>query len=269
MSPQRTPQNVRVYKSVTGSNDKELRRRVDISQRWVTLLRNSSLRRTAAELAYKTMYLPSVSYVIETTTLTERECHEITAPAVASFLSALGYNTRLGKLVYIAIRTIQQEAGTAAPILLHPEVPLHYVQHGWIMQIREFLRRTNSRIHLNPGDHPTLYRQHDKYIMDELRPLVHSTKTLRQLNYCRVWLQVIRLSDITNANGTHLETRWLNPTTQPLESKHIWPQQGKPIAKFWAQWRRWLVTAFCHTQSLRLRRPLAEWTTPWPHQDRP
>lgn len=82
-----------------GTNSLEYERRLAISLKWADTLRHSTLRRTDVEIAYKTMYLPSVGYAIETTTLSRSECDTITRPALQAFLSALGYNRHLSRAV--------------------------------------------------------------------------------------------------------------------------------------------------------------------------
>jgi hypothetical protein len=97
---------------------------------------------------------------------------------------------------------------------------------------------------------------------------------LYRLNQCRLYLQVSRLSDITNIAGKRLYThilslhRDLSPTTQPIypTSKLQWPRQPKPGPKVCRLWAHTLNHTYLHAGG-SLRQPLGPWITPADERD--
>jgi hypothetical protein len=120
------------------------------------------------------------------------------------FRRHLLHQTELGRQILIDLAWIQQEAGSALPILEHTHINLDYIADGWILGIRRFLQSVTAEIKLNNIPSPQTYRQGDAYIMDTFRENGIPTNELRKLNRCRLYFQVARVSDITNIAGTHL-----------------------------------------------------------------
>lgn len=107
--------------------------------------------------------------------------------------------------------------------------------------------------------------------------MVKSPKQQKQMNQCRLYLQVLRLSDICNGAGDELlpeatkpsyRTRTNNATT--LE----WPRQELPPAESWKTWTKVLRQLFLidktgQLRSYRLTRHLGYWLktedTTWQH----
>jgi hypothetical protein len=151
-------------------------------------------------------------------------------------LRHLLHNTELGKQIQIDIAWIQLEAGISHPILENTQLDLDYLQDGWVIGIRRFLKTVDAEVHLPQTPHPQLYRQNDRYIMEIFKNQSLSTPDLRRLNRCRLYFQVARLSDITNVRGTHLYENVTNldrpqedthPNKYPT-SKRKWPRQPRP-----------------------------------------
>ena len=69
---------------------------------------------------------------------------------------------------------------------------------------------------------------------------------LRQLNSCRLYLQVDTLSDITTADGCYLT--WFAQHGQQDYSQpqyHWWPMQADPGEQVWNEWQCALAVIFC------------------------
>ena len=100
--------------------------------------------------------------------------------------------------------------------------------------------------------------------MDALSDLGHFGKTcLRQLNYCRLYLQVRYISELTTAWGTHLiDEFWTGPRTHRRSDPLFqYPYQETPSSKYWSQWKSAIRSTFCHPYSITLRHPLLAWLT--------
>ena len=52
-------------------------------------------------------------------------------------------------------------------------------------------------------------REGDQYIMENIFQDISSVQTLRMLNTCRSYLQILYLSDITTSNGIEMDNNYL------------------------------------------------------------
>jgi hypothetical protein len=118
--------------------------------------------------------------------------------------------------------------------------------------------------------------------MDAFRYQGLSTNTLQQLNRCRLYFQVARLSDITNIAGTHLYKHVCPPNREPCPpnrepatqgyqvyptSRLQWPRQPRPGLKARKVWSTQIHMTFLQGDG-RLRYPLGQWLQPLDHRDR-
>ena len=89
-----------------------------------------------------------------------------------------------------------------------------------------------------------------------------SDTEIRRLNYCRLYLQAITLSDLTQASGRKLDPAMLqgNPDHSSSVSRWNHVNQARPVDAHWFLWRRanqlWSNTAG------ELKQPLLRWTVP-------
>ena len=92
---------------------------------------------------------------------------------------------------------------------------------------------------------------------------------MTRLNYCRVYLKVELLSDITTSNGQRL----IPNIYQQKEGKQLdnqlykenWPIQATPDANTWNFWNKTIIH-LCTDGSGRLKTKLGPWkriTKPW------
>jgi hypothetical protein len=72
--------------------------------------------------------------------------------------------------------------------------------------MRTFLAVFNATIEVDEPGIPPKQRHGDEYIMDMILDSGQFTKAqIRRLNYCRLYLQAVTVSDITDANGIALD----------------------------------------------------------------
>ena len=68
---------------------------------------------------------------------------------------------------------------------------------------------------------------------------------LASINRCRIYLQVIHLSDITTGDGIYISRAAYNGDIERWSiSQYEWPIQGKPGSKDWVEWRRAINSSF-------------------------
>ena len=109
-------------------------------------------------------------------------------------------------MIRCALAWIQCSVGVSFPILNHANVPLPHIECKWITSIRTFLSAANMTIQVDTADIPPLQREGDAYIMNTVIQAVKFSPTdIRKINYCRLFLQVVTISDISMASGIALD----------------------------------------------------------------
>jgi len=171
------------------------------------------------------------------------------------------YDARVPQLAVIDLLYIQMEAGTATSILEDTR-PISYLEPGWIPTIRQFLHSIDAKI-IGAIPQPTLHREHDSYIMDHFLAMDLAPATLAKLNRYRIALQVARVSDISTADGTAIDSSWFSirhANRRPSVSTLRWPRQLIPDPKIGNLWRNMLTLSLLDEQQ-RLQQPFGAWTS--------
>ena len=101
--------------------------------------------------------------------------------------------------------------------------------------------------------------------MDDILSSISITKIRRQLNACRLFLQITFISELTNIDGTHLITGILKGDNSKMSTttRH-WPKQGSPTHSTWKVWSKVITQLYCvktHSNILRKENKLGHWLT--------
>ena len=165
----------------------------------------------------------------------------------------------IGKLLRCAVAWGQLQAGTGTPLFHYPEVSLPHYEQRYLKSLRGFLARIGGHLELDNAYVPEQQREHDDYIMDmAMASGQFTSKQIIQLNYCRLYLQVVTLSDVTHLNGAYLADWAIQGIVTPREgsiAKHLVIEQARPDAPAWKQWKK-----LCKILSDRLlHEPLGLW----------
>jgi hypothetical protein len=135
-----------------------------------------------------------------------------------------------GSLMLIDLSHLQLQVGSSTLFL---NLPYHnyakWTESGWLPSIWQFLNRANLKIFIRKAYVPQPQRKNDVALMDFFLSLKYKPAVLKTLNFCRLYLQVIFLSDITTACGTEIEDdakqgKWFLDRVSTLR----WPTQQKP-----------------------------------------
>jgi len=172
-----------------------------------------------------------------------------------------------GKLLLIALSYLQLISGATKPILQQDiNQYLQWIKKFWMTSIWSFLSRTQLKLHIPGAWCPTPPRRHNIVLMDHFLCLKFSPGDMTKLNCCRLYLQVIYLSNIATADGTSIgeEYKVVNQTLL-RKSKLRWPRQVCTPPSMWQLWNN----ALSHFESRgKLVVPLREWQQPshqmWP-----
>jgi len=117
------------------------------------------------------------------------------------FLGHLRLQDRTGQLVHIDLCLLQLLSGGGAFCLNQPFNLFTWVETGWLQSLWEFVSETYLTINYSLQWIPLSPRENDQFIMDMFRERQLHGKIMEILNRCRLYLQVITLSDIVTDDG--------------------------------------------------------------------
>ena len=127
-----------------------------------------------------------------------------------------------------------------------PNQSTEYVNSKWTNDLIRVLSKYNVKIKLPDTNIKKLQRFNDKFIMDDLLSSISSTKIRKQLNACRLFLQITFISELTDIDGTHLihgilkdDSSKMSPTT-----RH-WTKQGSYNSSTWKVWSKVITQLYC------------------------
>jgi hypothetical protein len=96
--------------------------------------------------------------------------------------------------------------GVSQSILLDVHSAMPHLESKWIASLRQFLSKIDATIEVDDPGIPPPQRQHDSYLMDHiLQSKKFTPAQFRRLNYCRLYLQAVTISDITTNAGLQLD----------------------------------------------------------------
>ena len=122
------------------------------------------------------------------------------------FLRHWRKNSVAGNVLQIALRWFQVQTGVSYPNIQHVSSPLPQLESKWIVSLVTFLHSIGASIlATNPGL-PKLQRMHDVVLIDAIQLSgCFTDREICLLNYCRLFLKAVTLSDITTVLGTSLD----------------------------------------------------------------
>jgi len=148
---------------------------------------------------------------------------------------------------------IQFQVGTGTPILQDTSSELPHLESKWISSLRLALHEFNASIELDDPQIPPLQRDKDSYLMDHVIASGKFTPSdIKRINYCRLYLQAITISDISNIQGTQNDQAFLIGDSLPTSSSsNRQPvKQDKPDPTSWTKWKE-ACRLFSNTEGYR------------------
>ncbi len=177
------------------------------------------------------------------------------------FLGHLRLGDKTVKLIMIGLSHLQLILGISKPFYNEPICkykPLAPL--GWLTSVWELSSKCGLTLIIDNHWLPSIQRNHDFLLMEGFLREPNNKSTIIILNRCRLYLQVLTMSDITSADGRYIlpgikEGHRHNDRKSTLN----WPQQARPPVRDWKVWSRAL--GFFETRG-QLTTPLGEWTNP-------
>jgi hypothetical protein len=165
------------------------------------------------------------------------------------------------KMWLISLQWAQLQSRFHVPLLLDPMVPAPNLESLYISSLREFLASINGSIITEHSYTIPLQRVHDGAIMEVVLASNLFTPTkCKPINYCRMFLRVHSIADLTLAGGKHIGSSFLALDPSLLSSIFtlIEPLQDRPqTASALGLWQH-ANRLWCNTVTGGLHQPLGK-----------
>ncbi len=168
--------------------------------------------------------------------------------------------TVAGQLLKNVVAWAQFTTGMSSPILELPSVHLPRLESKWLASLRCYLASINAVLHVDTTGIPPLEREHDGYMMEWIvRSKQFTDKEVVRLNFCRLFLIAVTLSDLTVTDGKYLDNRKLqgNPSIMSSQSHWMPVHQDRPSEAEWRLWRK--ANKIWSRADGTLQQPLGNW----------
>jgi len=168
------------------------------------------------------------------------------------------------KQLHLSLEIAQLETGTCDIVYNSPHQLASLLPNTWVRSQWIFLSKHGITIQGWRQKHP-LQRRNDQPIMEAFQKAGVSIQTLRILNKCRMYLNVITVSDITDGYGESiLNDSLVGYVIRDVESsKYSWKKVNKPTVREWEIWKQFLFSVFTvGSNSTTLRTTLGPWLQP-------
>ena len=137
----------------------------------------------------------------------------------------------LSRAIILNLQWTQLQSGRQNPLFTTDD-RIDYVENQWAVHLHNLLRLMKGKLVLTALNSGRIQREHDYFLMD-MFDTHYSQSSLKKLNYCRLYLQVERLSDICTNDGKYIQMCYLLGTQRNLYNIKDWTQQGKTDKQIW------------------------------------
>ena len=196
-------------------------------------------------------------------------------------LGRLNVQDKVGNLIKINLDLLYLHIGFPDPPLTFDYSNISsYIEPSWLSTCWEFLSDVAGIIRYSDPWILPLDRRGNCFLMPQALCLTAQypkpfpkSDLIRFNRGCRLYLQVLTLSDIKDSGGTKIAQTFWNGHQSSRTSTLIWPCQARPAAALCTVWRRFLNTLFTtHKRKTDLlpSKRLYEWLPSLPsHQNWP
>jgi hypothetical protein len=129
---------------------------------------------------------------------------------------------------------------------------------NWIKECWILLKQCDAKIETTGTWKPLRGRKGDVALMEVFANKNFTAKEMKNINRCRMYIQVFYLSDFTDISGHHIEP-WIikGKRDGTRSSKWEWPIQHRPQTAAWKVWNKAIEEAF--TEEEDIIHQLGEW----------
>ena len=186
---------------------------------------------------------------------------------INSLLGNIRAKNALGNLIIILLESYIMQSGIVGSPLIN--LTQHsYVDSPWIDTIRNFLSENNSTIYIKELNTLSTIREKDQSIMELAINHNLSPSNIKQINNCRLYLQITSLAEMCNSEGTQLLPCAIhghrddnnNAILWQISTSTLkWPQQSYPPIKCWKIWKKFMQQLTKPGTCYILKKPLGHW----------
>jgi hypothetical protein len=285
-----------------GNNQTEFLYLRDQCNEWADRIRSGMLPKKYTWQAFTTTILAKLAYALPATTFSMKECEGITRRLIFTTLSKAGVNAHMPRdLVYgsterqglgypelyvwqgaaavsrlvsfgtgsssipqellqISYELLCLESGLLNPFENNYALFGKLVTNCYLKSTWEFASTYNITIK-GPNNPAQSNRENDTLIM-EYMCTQFDEHDLRWFNICRVYLQVLWISDISTADGAYID--WYATKGRKNLTRNTpwrWPKQGEPPSHAWHIWQKGLLKmgTTLRKGKIRLHQPIGRW----------
>jgi exonuclease III len=162
----------------------------------------------------------------------------------------------------IALSWAQLSTGMGFHLLEYPGLWVPQLECHWLTSIRTGLAAITGSIECFESFLVPHAREGDTHIMDAICDCQRFTATqVKQINACRIYLQVLLLSDITTPCGTRMMKNYYIGTREQRQNWPMltYPRQPKPNLTAWQLWRKALNLLYLQHGKQSLQLPMGRW----------
>jgi hypothetical protein len=172
-----------------------------------------------------------------------------------------------GTLHQMLMEFIQLECGIEQEILScdFDKYEKNILTQNWITECCRFLKLCGATVQTTGTWKPLRGRKGDVALMEVFAHTKITAKEMKDINRCRMYLQVFYLSDVTEIAELHIEA-WIikGKRDDTRSNKWEWPIQQRPPTMAWKVWRKAIGEAFTEEEDITYH--LGEWYDEGGHQ---
>ena len=178
-------------------------------------------------------------------------------------------NTPTGQLIKVNLEAVKLEAGVFGYLFDNPiHITWFNTSSSWVIETYKFCR-THTILFQEPGKVLSPQCTNDRSLMEVFCSSGMPQEDLIRLNRCRLFFQVVTVSDISDGSGTIIAQKWFQRKRDIYhQTRHHWPEQGPPTRQDWELWDSSLRTCILNGHILspilgNWKMTLTEYNTSW------
>jgi hypothetical protein len=242
------------FKAIDGNEQAQIQYLYDKSRQFGRKLHHAPLTRKQANMAYKTIYIPSMRYGLPACSLSCKQIESIQQSTLDKFLPVMGlehgspralihgplemggceiphlYTEMMGLKIEAIISHMRADSTLGKlfrininylQLISGLDSPIFssrdnigYIQDNWLTHLRNFIIEINGKFHIKDLWLPNKLREHDLVLMTEFSSLGLTMNELKLINNWRIFFQVNTLAELCNPEGNKIQECFLKAPTR-------------------------------------------------------
>lgn len=179
---------------------------------------------------------------------------------ITHLVSNIHRKNQFGDVLRMAMECHQLVIGTSQLFLNVDYQPFKKaLELTWFTHLWHFAGTNDIKFEYKIKNHNR--RKHDRYLTDEFLRLGYRGVAMKYLLQCKIYLQVLTIADIADADGTRVSHGILKHERRTdIPPRFKWPNQPAPSPRAWREWDG-AIKKITHMRLTRhLDDPVGEWT---------